>query len=240
MTARQFISDALMEIGILGADETLDPADADLGLRHLQSMVDLLQADRLLLYTVTSAAYTFVPGKNSYSIGPDAGNDWFGARPIWITHIGVDPVGSTTRVTVDPFLYRDEWLAVPNRNQTASYPSRYYLDLFAAGFSVIEFWPVPTTSAVAVVSTPVPLTTPLTLDTDLVFPPGGYLEGWRLNLTRRLERPFQVPEDPGLRIDAAAALAQIRRLNDEVAPWSRSDPAVVGPGTYDIRSGTYR
>jgi hypothetical protein len=239
VVAKQFIADALMEIGILGADETADAADADLGLRHLQAAVDLFQADRLLLYTVLRAPYALIPGRQTYTIGP-TGADFLGARPLWLSSVGVIPVGQTTEYPIVDYVYRTEWLREPEKTLTDSYPRRYFYEPSDVAVGTFVFWPIPTTAASVVIATPVPLVTPLSLDTDLTFPPGGYYEAWRLNLARRLQRPFEVPDDAVLRVDADRALAQIRRLNDEVAPWSRSDEALTGRGGYDIRGGVSR
>lgn len=239
MVAKQFIADALMEIGILGADEALDPADADLGLRHLAALVDLLQADRLLLYTVTRLPFTLVPAKQVYTIGL-AGADWQAARPLWLSAVTVAPIGQAIEYPVYSYIYRENWLLEPNKALTADYPTMYLYEPAGTSFGSFTFWPVPMTAATIAIATPMPLTSPLALSTDLVFPPGGYYEAWRLNLARRLQRPFFVPDDASLRADAEHALSQIRRTNDEVAPWSRADEAITGTSGYDIRSGWTR
>jgi hypothetical protein len=236
VVAKQFIADALMEIGILGADEALDPADADLALRHLTAMIDLHQADRLLLFTVLRSVFTFTPGKQIYTMGP-ASADLTGPRPLWVSAVTVTPVGQVGEIPLTPYVYRESWLLEPYKTLQAAYPSMYFYEPSDVGVGTFAFWPVPTTAASLVIATPTPLVATLTLTTDLAFPPGGYYEAWRLNLARRLQRPFFVPDDASLRADAEHALATIRRLNDEVAPWSRSDPALTGTGGYDIRSG---
>ena len=224
MQVRQFVIDALVEIGIVGADETVDPSDADLGLRFLQAMVDQFQGDRLLLYIVSRAVYPLTAGLNGYALGPTMlAPHWPGPTPVLITAVAV--VEGTQDIPVLPWPSAADYYAAPDKTSPGT-PSRYLFEP-SPTFGRFLFWPPPATAGSVAIYTPAPLTTPLTLDTDLAFPAGGYYECWRLQLAQRLQRPFLLPPDPSLRSDAAQALALVRRLNDEGAPFSHADPGVL-------------
>lgn len=237
-TARDLIIDALLEIGIGEPGSDLDADDAALALRHLKRMVDAFQADRLLLYTVLRAAYPLVPNQQTRTIG--ATGDFAGNRPIWIADARVIPVGDTFELPVHK-MTRAEWFAEPLKTLTDLYPMKVFYEPTSPN-GTLKFWPIPTTAASFIIAVPVPLVTPLTLDTDLAFAPGGYEEAWMLNLAKRCVRAFERATPPaGLDGDAHAALSVVKRLNDEGPPPARSDPALTnGRGGYDIRSNGYR
>lgn len=241
MTARELIIDALTEIGILGAEEILDAADQATALRYLQQMIRRFQADRLLLYTVLRTLYVLTVNQQTRTIGlAGTGANFIGPRPLWVSHVGVIPVGADYEIEVLPYHDRDAWLGEPIKTLTDQYPSRYLYEPSGVDTGTFTFWPVPQTGATVAVSSPVPLQTPVDENTVLTFPDGGYEEAWRLNLAKRLQRPFMVPPDPELRDDARLALGALRRVNDGAPPYSRSDEAVTGGGGFDIRSNGYR
>ena len=242
MLARQFVTDALTEIGIVGADETVDPSDADLGLRYLQAMVDQFQADRLVLYIVNRFSYTLPAGSSSILISPSVlgpGPQWTAPVPVFISYLTVTPVGGTVEYPVDPWHVKEDFYRQPDKTTPSAYPSRYLYER-TSQYGRFLFWPVPTTAPLITIASPQALTAPLTLDTDLQFPGGGYYECWRLQLAQRLQRPFLIQADPSLRADAAQALALVRRLNDETPPFSRADPAVQQGMTWNIYTGGFR
>jgi hypothetical protein len=238
VTVRELGADALRELNVIGVEDTLEADEGATCLRYFTRMVDAFQTDRNLLFTVARTVFALVANQQAYTIGA-AGTHWVGARPLWLEHVGVIPVGADYEIPVDVYPTRKEWLAESIKDLTDLYPRRYLYEPTSAALGTFTFWPIPTTAAEIALASPAPLTTPVTLDTALTFPP-GYEEAWVLCLARRLARPFEVVVTPDLDLDARQALGRIRRLNDGGPPLSRSDDAVLGPGGYDIRSGLYR
>ena len=240
-TVLQLITDALVELGYLGADEPLDAADADLGARLFRSMYDRFQGTRLQLWTVTRTPYVLAIGQQTRTVGP-TGTIAVAAqpRPLWIPWLGVTPVGDTVELEVVPYATREEWLAEPNKSLTLQYPLRYLYEP-AVPNGILTFWPIPTTTATIILASPTPLgalpaTISLLLITELTVPE-GYDEAWRLQLARRFARPFGQPLTPDLAADAREALGVILRNNDPGPPPAAGDPALTGTGRFDILTG---
>jgi hypothetical protein len=236
VTVLERISDALMELGVIGPGDTLDDDDAQLALRHFQRWMDAINADRPMLYTVLRSLFTLTASQQTRTIG--SGGNFNVARPVFISHIGVIPVGQDYEMPVVPYIDREEWLAEPWKSQTDLYPSRYlYEPTFPLG--TLTFWPVPTTAPQVAVSIPQALTTPALLTTELTFPP-GYDLFLHLMLAEAFVRPFKVPLTPDLQKmfeDGNKAKGTILRNNDPGPPPAQFD---LSGGRYDIRSGSYR
>lgn len=231
-TVRHLIMDAMREIGVPGAEqETLEPEDGELGLRYINRMVNAFQADRLILYTVTRQIFPLISNQQTLTIGPDGEVDR--VRPIWIAAGMVTPVGDEVQIPLDIYT-RAQWYAEPLKTLTQDWPRGVFYEP-TNPLGTLTFWPIPTTAASVDLAIPEALAVPATLDTILAFPP-GYDEAWMLNLAKRLCRPFSRPVTADLREDARAALAVVKRLNDEGPPPAISDVALTGRGGYNIRT----
>lgn len=230
-TAAQLIADALEEIGVVGAEVPTEDSEYAKGLNTLQAMHDSLNADRLQLFYRQRASFSLSPTVASYTLGVgwDINVPWTN----WVTDdVMVTPVGETFEIPVLRYRDRETFLAEPLKTMTDAFPRRFWYEpTWPAGLFTV--WPVPTTVALISLDVARALTTPATLQTALTFPP-GYYDAWKLNLAKRLCRPFSRPLTPDLIEDARAALALIRRNNDPGPPPSRSDPMGGTGYGYDI------
>lgn len=239
-TVRDQLRDALMEIGVVGPADDLDPEIYAVAHRRLLGMYSTFQAMRLVLFSVERDIYTLIPGQQVYTIGD--GGDFDGTRPIFLSGSEILPEGEDFCLPFVPYTHRSEWFNEPLKDLTDLYPRRF---LYEATYPLgtITVWPVPTTAAQVAIATPSPLSSPSSLDTTLVYSP-GYDEAWLYNLAKRLVRPMAAKltaqEKAELASDARDSLGLIKRLNDDAPPRSRSDAAVVGRMGYDIRSNQYR
>jgi hypothetical protein len=226
-TTRDLVTDALLELGVIGVADEEDPDVYDLALRWTISMVDVFQADRLLLFTALRQTYPLVGNKQAQTIGP-AGADFIGPRPVWVSAPAIIPVGDVNEIPIDPYT-AEAWDRLPFKTLTDLYPHVVRYEPTSSVLGTFSFWPIASTGASFVFSSPVPLQTPATLDTVLLFAP-AYREAWRLNLAKRLQRPFKRPVSADLELAARDALSVIRRLNDGGPPPSACDPAITGRG----------
>jgi len=230
----------LLEIGVGSIGDDLDGDEADLALRFLVGMVDAFQADVGLLEFNYRVPFACVPNQQARTIGPTGDFVYAGSRPLWIASMMVTPVGEDVSIPVLPYS-PNEWADQRMKSLTSEWPWRYHYEKYSATLGRFEFWPIPTTAAVLTIGIPFPLTTPVTLDTDLAFRPGGYLEAWRLNLAKRLVRPFERAVEPAnLREDAEKAINVIRNMNHESPDPVRFDGSLTTRGGYDIISNQYQ
>lgn len=234
-TVRNFIKDALREIAALGEHQPLTPENAQLGLRYFQAMTRLFQGDGYLLYTVRRRPFVLVAHQQTYTVG-QTGCDFTAPRPlVGVGGLGITPAGDDVEQPLDLYT-REAWFAEPLKTLTDQWPRRVLYEPNDADTGTFTFWPTPTTAPTFAYATGEPLPSPEALETELLFPPGGYEEAWRLQLACRLRRPFGKPVTRDLNEDADLALGAVRRVNDPGPPVQTIDCALTQPGGYDIRS----
>lgn len=231
-TLRNLCTDALIEIGVVGADDNApDDAEIRTALRYALLMSDAQSADRYNLYTTVRAVYTLVPGQLLYTIAP-SGADFVGGRPMWVDDVRVRPAGTDTDLSMHRYS-RKEWDAEVLKTLTNEYPYKWLYEYSTDVLGMFTFWPIPTTAAKVIIRQPILLTVTPDLDTELGFPP-GLKDGWHYSLAKRLYRPmWHQDPPPGLVEDARMAMEVYRRNNDEGPPPARSDFAPSG-GRYNM------
>lgn len=243
VSVAKLLEDALVEVGAgPSPGDDLDTDDAARALRYLIRMVDVFQADRLLLEYAQRTPFVLVAGQQVYTIGAaGSGANIIASRPEWISDIRVIPVADTLEIEVVPYDSVQEWYDEPLKAQDDAFPRRYLYERLSDVLGQITFWPKPNAAPTVQIAIPAPLTTPVDLNTVIAFRPGGYYEAWMLNLAKRLVRAFERATEPAnLREDAQNALAVIHELNLQGPPAMRMDRALTGSGGFDIRSNRSR
>lgn len=245
---RDLLTDALLELGVVGVNDPISPEILNVALRRLLGMYSTFQALRLLLFTVARTTYTLTANHQPHTIGL-TGCDLTSPRPIWIGSLNVIPVDDPDlELPVTPYTRR-EWDDERLKTLTDLYPQRFLYEPTTATTGTLTFWPIPTTACQIVIASPVPLVVPsgdlaTVLATVLTFAP-GYQEAWLYNLAKRLWRVFpksKTLDYAALVEDARQSLSIVKRLNDEAPAASGSDPALLSRGGagYDIRSNQNR
>jgi hypothetical protein len=225
-TVRDLITDAHKLLGVLAAGATLRAADATDGLTMLQRMLDAWNADRLALYTVTRSTYTWTAAASSRTLG--ASGQLSGQRPEWIEYASVIEAGETNERPVE-VLTREQFARISDKTTTDTvFHCLSYEPTYPNG--TLTVYPVPTTAPTLVLHVPTALTSAVTLDTTVSYPP-GYEEAAQYQLAKRI-----APFHPGTWTDLLAELARdaygrIKSVNVRVEPM-RCDPALVGSGGY--------
>jgi hypothetical protein len=83
MTARDIITDALMEIGAISQTEVPSSADAAFCLRKLNRMFDRWAAEDVMAYNVTFSEFDLIASHSPHTIGP-SGDFTVNQRPVRI------------------------------------------------------------------------------------------------------------------------------------------------------------
>ena len=116
-TALNLITDALQELGVVGAGDSLEPEDAAFGLRKLNSRLEVWSNARLT-FPVLQEVNVTLNGGASYTIGP--GGSPVTARPLAVVHAtAVDAGGLEYPVDV---LTQNEWDAIVQKDVTGGPP----------------------------------------------------------------------------------------------------------------------
>lgn len=213
-TARDFITLAMKEAGVLGVGQTLLAEDINDGLTYLQRMTNLWQKKRWL--TPALEQFSIVcDGSISYTIG--SGGDLDIARPpkisaAWIVqnNTGSTPVSLPLRPI---FSYED--YALINIKELNSLSGWFFYD---AQWPLANFFPIPIASDLYTIYLVVQklLNFPDdSLDTVFELPP-EYEEAIHYNLAVRLCSAYQLPVPPDTRKLAKASLNTLRVTNTQV------------------------
>jgi len=146
-TAQKMVTRSYQMLGYLGAVENPNPADLQLGIDILNSMLDSWSNESLSCYAILEQSVQLQVGKSSYTIGPSVSADINGTRPI---RVNADPFSayiqdfSANNYQVD-VVPREQWNQIANRGSdtVSDIPDTLWYDpQFPLG--VINIWPSPT------------------------------------------------------------------------------------------------
>ncbi len=224
MTGRDLIVEALSEIGVQAAGETVSAADEDLALKTLQRILDAGGAERLMIFQLLRTAQTLTSGTRDYTIG--SGGTINIVRPVWIERAGFVFDSTATDPLEIPIeiLTEQRWADIRLKTFDSGVVQAIYYD---PGFSptsnnrgTISTYPTINKSNTQVVLySPVAVVGFVNPTTEYVFPP-GYRAAFHFSLAYELQRPFGVPPDPDLKGQRDEAIARVKRTNYRPAELS--------------------
>lgn len=232
-TARDLITDALIELGVIGANQTPSAADLDLGLRKLNRWVTTLHTSRLTIFMVRREVFPLTASTASYTIGPGGAFDT--VRPVSIEHVGlVLDRGASTPVEI-PLgrpLSDQAYQQYPTKTLSAPQPNAAYYDHGFSGVGLGRIYPlpIPTSSTCdLVLYIPRAMQEFENLSTDYAFPP-GYEQAIVANLALELAAPFERDPRTTTIETARNTMADIKRANRRPKLLGL-DPGLTGTGT---------
>jgi hypothetical protein len=231
-TVRDLIRLSAVSIGVTNPS----PQDYSDGLVLAQRLIDGWNAQRLTLFARGRVTNAWTSGQSSRTIG--ATGNFTSQRPEWLDQASVIPAGQTTEYPLT-LLTREEYARIPQKALTAEYPQALtYEPTYPNG--TLTVYPVPTTAPTLVLYYPTAITSAVTLDTVLSYPP-GYEEALQYQLAKRLAPLFRQPWTALLEDLARTSLARIQIANVKVEP-SRVDAALLSGdrgGRWNINTGEY-
>jgi hypothetical protein len=214
VNARDLISDVLQDIGKLGVGDYLDDADAESVRRSLNTWVDALALEPLLIFFILRTQHTLVANTASYTIG--TGGVINIVRPVKIERAAL--IHSLTAVPpyeapLDVFTHQ-RWQMIPQKDLAGPLAQGIYFDKgWNAGLGLITPWPKPNAAGTAlVIYTEQAFTGFADLDTDYTFPP-GYELFFRTNLPGEICDGFGKTLTAGQVARATRSRAMVKRAN---------------------------
>lgn len=240
-TARDLITDSLLWLGVNDAIDPAAPADMAMGLRWVNKIIDLENANALMASGLTRTVFDLVSGTAAYTVG--AGATVNVARPVNLTGPGEtvkfidtsqDPDTELDLVVMTDAQYQ----AIVQKAYSSTYPQgAYYNATIVSGFGALTFWPVPNVSYLDGVLYTRAQTGAFTLDTVLVLQPGVHAM-LETKLALWLAPTFGKTPSPQL-IDAARASdAAVQASNTRIQDL-QIDPAYWPRGSYTNGSNFY-
>ena len=239
VTAHDLIVDALRELEVLSALATLSPQDAAFGLTRLNQLLGSWMIQRLTIPGVVRDVKTLVSGQSSYQIGPGA-VDWNQLRPHWIQQAGLVNLAANGVETPLEVLTADRYARIGLKSMVSTLPWAIYDDR-AEPVGTITVYPSPVNSALQLaLYIPIALARFPDLTTPVILGDGVETAISR-NLALSLARPFGKPLQPDLVADAAARLADLKRVHMDRLELLLDPAFCPRPlGGYDVYSDTYR
>jgi hypothetical protein len=226
-TVRSIITDALQEIGVLAAEETLTAAQGQIGLRRVQQMIDAWAADQLTLSRQLRTVFNWPSNVSAVQVGSGQTVDM--VRPVWVSEITYVNPGTTPGVEVPLGLMdEDAYASISIKGLQSGLPMQaFYQTNLADANGTLTIWPVPTQGLTMVLYTPQAVGVPATLDSVLLGPE-GYQSAFLYQLALRLCMPFGVAVPDLLPRMAATAFDAMKRPN--VEPGVMGIDAALVPG----------
>ena len=217
-TARDVVTAALEELGVVGATLELSDADLALGLRRLNRLINAWNANGQAIYAETIQTFTLTPSLQPHTIGP-SGATWTVStlRPVRI--VAANVIQSDVRSPLW-LRTREWWMAQTTPTQTSALPTDLYYEPTWPNGSVY-LSPVPSAAYSMELLLQVVLATYVAADT-LTLPP-GYEEALTLTLAEALVNPMTVPMPPSLPMAAQAARGVIFATNVTTPPLITND-----------------
>lgn len=233
-TARDLITSALQDLGVIGSDETASDSDAEICLKALNRMIESWQNDSLLIYSILNRIFPFVDGQQTYTIG--TGGNFNTPRPVKFVDVYVrDQFGNDYPMYISN---QEEWSEIITKYTDSPLPTVMYPD---GDFPLqhLNFWPIPDGggySANLWMWQNIQEFT--TLDTVVVLPP-GYELAIEYNLCIMIAPKFGKTASADIKSIAVFSKAEINRTN-YVVNQIRFDPVMVQRGrVFNWLSGGY-
>lgn len=241
VTALDLISRASVTLGVYGPGETLDAAQAQLGLRRLNGLIGQWAVQALTIPTTSRTVIPITVGKgteaNPITIGP-TGDVVMATRPLSLDGAGLLMSGPAPQVEVARTVYTGSmWDSLAVKGLTSSlFTGVYYTPSVPNGEIIL--WPVPdTTIHSLVIYRGEQLVTFASLSASHILP-DGYEDALEFNLAVRLAPGSGIAVSPELHDLARSSLANIKRANNTT--WTDLENDFAWGGGYDIQTDTIR
>lgn len=239
VSALDIISSAMMELGVLSANESPSAADAQWGLTKIQRIIDRYNARLPMIYNVNFTIFTMPAGNNPFTIGPGATFD-VNQRPVSIPSIGLILAGTPgVEIPMNP-RDQDWWANNRIKALTSTFPTDYYyspdwlVQSDGSQWGQIFFWPEPTSSFQINLQSRQVLGAYTSVTDDFTMPP-GYWDLIVYELAISLAPSFGKQPDPMLLEGRKAALKAVQGNNIQSPRLASDSPTQTrGQGIPDF------
>ena len=234
-TALDLIKTGLAYLGEYDPGETLSSADSSEGLASLNSMLEAMAIDRLLVFQIVQGSHSWGASVASKTIGPASTSaDLTAARPDRIESAFIrDSSDYDYPLTI--LRQREQFDGITDRSVTSTIPTElFYYPANPKG--TLYLYPVPSEAITLLLNTWQILQSFAATTTDLALPP-GYRELIETNLPFRLAAKFGGEVQASVALLARESVARIKRLNAPVGVL-KLEPGVTGAGRTNILTGT--
>jgi hypothetical protein len=229
------INGALRLLGVLAEGETPSAATSQDGLTCLNQMIDSWNTERLAVYATQDQVVSWLPGAITRTLGPTG--DFVGNRPILVDDASYFRDPSSGISYGIKLINQQQYDGIAVKTVTSTYPQVMWVNMEYPNISMTVY-PVPTKLLEFHIVSVLELTTPATLATSLMFPP-GYLRAFKYNLACEIAPEFGVQPSPQVLRVAMTSKRNLKRINNPDDIMAMPYSIVATRQRFNIFAGNY-
>lgn len=170
-TVRDIITDSLVELGAYDPGEAPSARLFEFALSRYNQIIDNWNAQREAVYAETFLEFTFIPGTQEYTIGPESADFTVAQRPVSVEGANV-LLNNTSPTVKNPITMRDYqfWQNLVVQEVTTTFPTDCWYEANWPN-GILHFWPKPTTDY-GLQLTVRQVLSAVTVNTTFAMPPG--------------------------------------------------------------------
>lgn len=230
-TVAEIIRRAFQVNGVLAASETPTAADEVDALSTLNDMLDSWAGERLVLFATLRSTHTLTPSLAPHTIG--TAGTFNTTRPVRIDRASIIKTATPGSETPLQILSDAEWQATSDKTGTGTPTALWTEDAYP--LMKLYFNPIPSAADTLVLYSWLQLGRFASAAATFDFPP-GYARAIRYNLAKELAPEYGVQLSAEAMDIANESKATLKRQHQKPS-YLRSDPAVLGPGGFNLYSG---
>lgn len=233
-TAGDQINRALRLLGVLAEGETPSAATSQDALLAFNQMVDSWNTERLAVYATQDQVFSWPAGEILRTLGPTG--DFVGNRPVLLDDATYYRAPSGVSYGIK-FINQDQYNGIAVKTATSTFPQVIFVN---ETFPDVEMYiyPKPTQDLEWHFISVEELTQPVTLATQLHFPP-GYVRAFTYNLAMEIAPEFGVEPSPQVQRIAMTSKRNLKRINNPNDIMSLPYGVVANKQRFNIYSGNF-
>ena len=233
-TVLDLAADALTEIGVQAAGESLSAEDGAAVLRTLNRMINSWKAERIYIYQTTRTTWAITSTDGSYTVG--TGGNVNVLRPVRIDGVSILDTSITPNYEVPLRQMTDaDYRGIRTKTQQSDWPDSFWYNL-TYPTATLELWPVPLSTTLTGVLYAPQAAAEFAALSDTVSLPPGYEEMIVKNLAVRLAPQYNASVSPELKEQANDSRALVLRANRKLREMGFDPGAAMTRRSYDINS----
>jgi len=262
-TVRELLGGAHRLLGLVNSGNVLPEAVYQDNLVAMNQMIDSWNTERLAVFCTQDQVYNWPPNTRVRTLGPtgdftlflgtqvpesietqnddlialEDDNPGASKRPILLDDSTYFRDPSTNVSYGIKFINQQQYNGIAVKTVTSTYPQVMFVNMTFPNITM-SVYPVPSKILEFHFVSVEPLTEPVSLETQLNFPP-GYLRAFRYNLALELAGEFSVNPSPEVRRVAMYSKRNLKRINNPDDVMAMPYSLMARRNRYNIFAGNY-
>ena len=234
-TAADIINGSLRLLGVLAEGEVPSAETSQDALVAMQQMIDSWNTERLSVFSTQDQVFIWPAGQLNRTLGPSG--DFVGNRPVLLDDATYFRDPSTNVSYGIKFINQQQYDGIAVKTVTSTYPQVIFVNNTFPDIDMYVY-PKPTRDLEWHFISVEELTQPVTLATQLHFPP-GYLRAFRYNLACEFAPEFGVEPSPQVSRIAMTSKRNLKRINNPDDIMSMPYSLVATRQRFNVYAGNY-